>query len=117
MSKHGLLVGMVMMLAACGGGGGSSATGSGSGGGSNGGGGTPPQLPDPASAPAMKTVFASNYLVGAAIPPEFTSGPESTLLIKHMSSVTAENAMKPDTIQPSLAGFPDQPAAQNFAPA
>src|SRR3954470_10647289 len=136
MSKYGMLAGVVMMLAACGGGGGSTGTGGSSAGGGaacGGGGGPPgaggssagggagggsqPQLPDAASAPALKTVFASNYLVGAAIPPEFTSGPDSTLLIKHMSSVTAENAMKPDTIQPSLAGFPNQPAAQNFAPA
>jgi endo-1,4-beta-xylanase len=76
-----------------------------------------PQLPDPASAPSLKTTFAANYLVGAAIPPSFTDGGPATVLIKHMSSLTAENAMKPDTIQPSLAGFPDQAAALNFAPA
>src|SRR5437868_4528223 len=110
MSKHGWLVGLVTMLAACGGGGGS-ATGSG------GGGGGQPQLPDPVSAPAMKTVFAANYLVGAAILPEFTSGPNSTVLTTHMSSITAENAMKPDTIQPSLPGSPGQASALNFSPA
>jgi endo-1,4-beta-xylanase len=102
---------MALLLAACGGGGGGGAAPGGSGGGGT------PQLPDPASAPAMKTVFSSNYLVGAAIPPEFTSGTNATVLIKHMSSLTAENAMKPDTIQPSMDGFPDQPAAMNFAPA
>ena len=109
-----LLAGVVLTLVACGGGGGGSSPSAGGTGGGNGGG---PQLPDPASAPAMKTVFSSNYLVGAAIPPDFTTGPYSTVLIKHMSSLTAENAMKPDTIQPSLAGSPDQPAALNFAPA
>ncbi len=93
-------------------------------GGSGGGSGSPaptpaptPQLPDPASAPALKTTFAPYYLVGAAIPPEFTSNPQAAVLVKHMSSLTAENAMKPDTIQPSLAGTPSQPAAMNFAPA
>jgi endo-1,4-beta-xylanase len=76
-----------------------------------------PTQPDPATAPALKTVFASNYFTGAAIPPDFTTGANATSLIKHMSSITAENAMKPDTIRPSLAGSPDQPAALNFAPA
>lgn len=65
----------------------------------------------------MKTVLGSNYLVGAAIPPDFTTGANGIALIRHMSSLTAENAMKPDTLQPSLDGFPDQPAALNFAPA
>ncbi len=77
----------------------------------------PAQLPDPASAPAMKTAFAANFLVGAAIPPGFTTGREASVLIKHMSSLTAENAMKPDTIQPSIVGTPTEAAALNFAPA
>ncbi len=116
MPKRWFLVVAAMTMAACGGGGDSSGGGQtspGTGGGSS----APPQLPDPSSAPAMKTVFASNYLVGAAIPPDFTTGTSGTVLVKHMSSITAENAMKPDTIQPSLDGFPDQPAALNFAPA
>src|SRR5690349_13985274 len=107
------LAGLVLALAACGGGG----SASGISGNNTGGGGGSSQLPDPATAPALKTVFASNYLVGAAIPPDFTTGPYSTVLIRHMSSLTAENAMKPDTIQPSLAGSPDQPSMQNFGPA
>jgi endo-1,4-beta-xylanase len=109
MKTHAFLAGVALALAACGGGGGESPSGTGGGGGGH--------LPDPATAPALKTVFSSNYLVGAAIPPEFTSGPYSTVLTKHMSSLTAENAMKPDTLQPSLDGFPDQPATLNFAPA
>lgn len=117
MSKHWILAGVVLAMAACGGGSGGTSSGTGGGGGGGGGVTNPPPLPDPAGAPAMKTVFASNYLVGAAIPPEFTTGSSGSTLIRHMSSITAENAMKPDTIQPSLAGFPDQPAAQNFAPA
>lgn len=77
----------------------------------------PSPAPDPASAPALKAVFAGNYLVGAAIPPNFTTGPEAQVLLKHMSSLTAENAMKPDTVQPSLAGSPSEPGPLNFAPA
>ena len=65
----------------------------------------------------MKTVLAANFLVGAAIPPNFTTSRESSVLIKHMSSLTAENAMKADTIQPSITGTPTEPAALNFAPA
>lgn len=79
--------------------------------------GPTPSLPDPATAPALKTVFASDFWVGAAIPPEFTTQAEASVLIKHMNSLTAENAMKPDTVQPSLAGTPSEPAALNFAPA
>jgi endo-1,4-beta-xylanase len=107
-----ILIGAATLIVACGGGGGIGAPPPS---------GPPPpaapQLPNPASAPAMKTVSASNYLVGAAIPPDFTTGANGALLLKHMSSLTAENAMKPDTIQPSLPGSPDQPAALNFVPA
>src|SRR5690242_9638821 len=67
-------------------------------------------LPDPASAPSMKTVFGGNFMVGAAIPPEYTLGSNGALLLKHFNSLTAENAMKPDTLQPSRAGSPDEPA-------
>ncbi|MEO8061421.1 MAG: endo-1,4-beta-xylanase [Pseudomonadota bacterium] len=108
-------------LVACGGGGGG-------GGGSlpppAGGGGGTPQLPSPASAPALKTVIATNFGVanfpiGAAIEVASTGGPDSAILIKHFSSITAENAMKPDTIWPNIPGTaPGQPAAQpNFGPA
>ena len=93
------------------------------GGGGDGGSAAPPPgpppttIPDAATAPAMKTVFASHYLVGAAIPPNFTTGTEASVLLKHMSSLTAENAMKPDTVQPSLAGTPSEAGPLNFAPA
>ena len=41
--------------------------------------------------------------VGAAIAPSsLTDATESALLIKHFSSITAENVMKPDTIWPSV---------------
>lgn len=110
-----LVVALAVLLGACGGGGsgGGSASSSSGGGSQN----PPPQLPDPASAPALKTVYAGNFWVGAAIPPSFTTDMNAAVLVKHMSSLTAENAMKPDTIQPSLPSDPDQPAALNFAPA
>jgi len=106
-------------LAACGGGG--------DGGGSLpppvGGGGTP-QLPSPASAPALKTTLAAkfgmaNFPIGAAIEVASTGGTDAAILQKHFSSITAENAMKPDTIWPNKPGTaPAQPADQpNFGPA
>jgi endo-1,4-beta-xylanase len=113
-------------LAGCGGGSefqGGPGTGSSSSSSSSSSGG--PTLPSPSSAPALKTVLAAKYgmgdfPVGAAIEPSATTtAPESALLLKHFSSVTAENAMKPDTVWPNLAGSaPPLPAASpNFAPA
>src|SRR5688572_2603007 len=89
------------------------------------GGGGPPTLPPPASAPALKTVLAAKYgkvgfPIGAAIEAVFTvaGSPDAALLLKHFSSITAENAMKPQTIWPNLAGSATQPAAApNFAAA
>lgn len=82
------------------------------------GGGGPVTLPPPSSAPALKTVLAAKYgmvdfPIGAAIEPASasTTSSDRTLLLKHFSSVTAENAMKPDTIWPNLAGSATQPAA------
>ncbi len=106
------------LVAACGGGGG------------GGGGGiitNPPpppvnNLPDPATAPSLDATLAAKYGVvdfpiGAAIEVGSTAGAEATLLQKHFSSITAENVMKPATIQPSLPGNPDVAASLNFVPA
>jgi endo-1,4-beta-xylanase len=81
-----------------------------------------PALPDPATAPALKTVIAArygvvDYPVGAAIEPAMTIGADATLLIRHVSSITAENAMKPDTIWPNAPGTQSPAAQVNFAPA
>jgi endo-1,4-beta-xylanase len=114
-----LAVVLTTTLIACGGGG--------DGGGTlpppAGGGGTP-QLPSPASAPALKTTLAAkfgmtNFPIGAAIEVAATGGTDGAILQKHFSSITAENVMKPDTIWPSIPGTaPAQPAAQpNFGPA
>ncbi|MES2931866.1 MAG: endo-1,4-beta-xylanase [Pseudomonadota bacterium] len=54
-------------------------------------------LPDPATAPALKTVFASHFLIGGAITPNTGNDPDQlALLRKHYNSVTAENIMKPE---------------------
>ncbi len=79
-------------------------------------GGNSPQLPNPGSAPALKTVLAARYgvvdfPVGAAIEPaSTTTAPDSTLLIRHFSSITAENAMKPDNLWPNAPGSTTLPA-------
>lgn len=101
-----------ILLSACGGGG------SGSGGAQPppGGSGTP-QLPPPGSAPALKTALAGSFLVGAAIGPASTLDADSDLLLKHFNSITADNALKADTVQPGLPGSPDLPGAMNFGPA
>jgi endo-1,4-beta-xylanase len=88
-----------------------------------GGGGTPtPQLPSPATAPALKTVLAAKYgvvgfPVGAAIEPSSTTNADSALLIKHFSSITAENAMKPDTLWPTQPGTSLPAVSPNFTQA
>jgi endo-1,4-beta-xylanase len=108
------------VLTACGGGGGDDGSSAPPPlGGGNGG----SQLPNPATAPALKTVIASrmsmvNFPIGAAIEPASTAGADAPILQKHFSSITAENVMKPDTIWPNAPGSGTQPAASpNFVPA
>jgi len=81
-----------------------------------------PQLPSPATAPALKTVLAAkfgvvNFPIGAAIEPSSTTNADSVLLIKHFSSITAENAMKPDTLWPSQPGTSLPAVSPNFTQA
>jgi endo-1,4-beta-xylanase len=115
------LLAMAGLLTACGGGGSYSSSSSSSSS-SSGGGGTP-QLPDPATAPPLKTTIAgrfgvANYPVGAAIEPASITNPtESALLIKHFSSITAENVMKPDALWPSFPGTSQPTASPNFSQA
>jgi hypothetical protein len=84
----------------CGGGDGSFPPPSGGGGGGGG-------LPPPSSAPALKTTLAAKYgvvdfPVGAAIEPSSTTNsPDRDILLKHYSSITAENAMKPTPSGPT----------------
>ncbi len=85
-------------------------------------GGPPPsQLPNPSTAPALKTVLAAkfgvvNFPIGAAIEPASTANADTPLLLKHFSSITAENAMKPDALWPSIPGT-SQPGTPTFAQA
>jgi endo-1,4-beta-xylanase len=59
-----------------------------------------------------------NYPVGAAIEPaSITNTTDSALLIKHFSSITAENVMKPDTIWPSAPGTTLPASSPNFTQA
>jgi endo-1,4-beta-xylanase len=87
------------------------------------GGPSAPQLPSPASAPALKTVLAAKYgqvdfPVGAAIEPaSVTNATDSALLIRHFSSITAENVMKPLTIWPSIPGTSQPAASPDFTQA
>lgn len=117
-----VVVAAVALLSACGGGGGYSGSSSSSSSSSSSGGGTP-VLPDPATAPPLKTNIAArfgvaNYPVGAAIEPaSLTNATESALLIKHFSSITAENVMKPDSIWPSVPGTSQPAASPNFTQA
>jgi endo-1,4-beta-xylanase len=110
----------LLALAGCGGGGGSVGSSSSSSSSSSSGG---PQLPPAATAPALKTEMAArfgtaNFPIGAAIEPAATTdASDSAILLKHFSSVTAENAMKPDSIWPSGAApnYTNANVIYNFA--
>lgn len=59
-----------------------------------------PLLPVQTDIPALKDVLAGTFLIGAAIPPSQTSDIHADLLKRHFNSVTAENAMKWESIEP-----------------
>ena len=113
------------LLVACGGGGGDGSLAPPAGGGGGGGGGR--RIADRhrahrRSRPTWPRVTAwSIFPVGAAIetaaPP---ANADRDILLKHFSSITAENAMKPDTIWPNKAGTSGATACPrtqpNFAP-
>lgn len=114
LSRRGLLMGVAgaSALASCGGGGGggggvsspvssgsassSSSTASASG----------PTLPDPATAPALKTYFNGKFLVGmTAEPSEINNAISQPVLKTHANSMTAENCMKPLAIGTSAGVY------------
>jgi len=108
-----------LLLLACGGGSGAPPQGT------SGGGNGPGGLPPPASAPPLKTQLSVrfgvvDFPVGAAIEAGSLVGTDADLLRKHYSSITAENAMKPDTVWPNAPGTSGSSAmpaaAPNFAP-
>ncbi len=109
MSRSVGILGLALLLAACGGGGEGVDPPPLGGGSGNG------QLPDPASAPALRTVLATrmgvvNFPVGAAVELPSAGSFRTPLLLKHFNSITAENAMKPDALWPNAAGSSTLPA-------
>jgi endo-1,4-beta-xylanase len=79
----------------------------------------PPPLPDPATAPALKTVYQNDFRVGAAIAAAQTTNADAPILQKHFSSITAEYQMKADQIAPAetTRNFGPADALANFAQA
>ncbi len=68
--------------------------------------------------PSLKDVFKDDFYIGAAIEPYQLEIPaQRQLLEKHFSSITAENAMKPENIQPieGLFDFKDADKIADFA--
>jgi endo-1,4-beta-xylanase len=56
--------------------------------------------------PSLYETFAGDFLVGAALEPDQLSSEDHvTLLTHHFNSITAENAMKPESIEPSEGSF------------
>lgn len=108
-----ILAAVSMLLAAC------------SGGGGGGGSSTPPpstpppQLPDASTAPALKTVFAPYFRIGAAVMIEeidpATHPDDVALLKKHFSSITVANALKADTVGVAEGQYNFEPAEQIIA--
>ncbi|WP_224753596.1 endo-1,4-beta-xylanase [Paenibacillus terricola] len=55
--------------------------------------------------PSLKDVFKDYFPIGAAIEPNETTGLHADLLKKQVNWLVAENAMKPDAIEPSEGNF------------
>ncbi|MBO2944416.1 endo-1,4-beta-xylanase [Paenibacillus sp. F411] len=61
---------------------------------------------------ALKDVYASQFLIGAAITAEDLEGIRLELLSKHHNTATAENAMKPEALQPQKGTYTFEAADQ-----
>jgi endo-1,4-beta-xylanase len=61
--------------------------------------------PDIEDITPLKDVLADHFPIGAAIDARETAGASAELLTKHFSSITAENHMKPENIQPTEGEF------------
>jgi len=59
---------------------------------------------------SVAEVYKDYFLIGAAVEPHQLSGEHAELLTKHFNSVTAENVMKPISLQPSEGNFTFQAA-------
>jgi len=55
--------------------------------------------------PSLKDVYKNDFLIGTAIAADDLEGVRFELLKKHFNVVTAENAMKPDGLQPTEGDF------------
>lgn len=62
-------------------------------------------LPIEEDIPSLKDVLADHFPIGVAIDSRETVGAPAELLTKHFNSITAENHMKPETIQPAEGEF------------
>ncbi|OAS23580.1 endo-1,4-beta-xylanase [Paenibacillus oryzisoli] len=70
--------------------------------------------------PSLKDVFAADFPIGVALPPDYLNGDvHSDLIKKHFNSITAENSMKPSYLQPTEGVFTFDTADKyvNFAQA
>ncbi|WP_051393051.1 endo-1,4-beta-xylanase [Glycomyces arizonensis] len=64
---------------------------------------TPPGIEE--DIPSLKDVLADDFTIGAAIDSRDIVGASGDLLSKHFNSITAENHMKPEAIQPTEGEF------------
>ncbi len=64
-----------------------------------------PLLPIQTDIPSVKDALADAFPIGAAIPASQTADIHADLLKKHFSSITAENAMKWEAIEPQEGQF------------
>ena len=92
-----LLGGLALpVLSACGGGGGGGAAPS----------PAPAPAPTPADIPALKTHFAAHFKIGmAADPASYKNAVAQPVILKHASSITAENCFKPASLAPSPGAY------------
>ncbi|MBU9723555.1 MULTISPECIES: endo-1,4-beta-xylanase [Bacillaceae] len=63
------------------------------------------ELPHALEVPAMDERFEESFSIGAAIEPFQLDGESGQILDYHYNSVVAENAMKPESLQPSEGQF------------
>lgn len=50
-------------------------------------------------------LYENDFLIGTAVEPYQLSGEHARLLLKHFNSITAENVMKPQSLQPEEGSF------------
>ncbi|MCI3922876.1 endo-1,4-beta-xylanase [Paenibacillus sp. TRM 82003] len=68
----------------------------------------PLETPEPSvqeDIPSLAEAYADDFPIGAAVEPSHTSGLKAELLKKHVNLLVAENAMKPDAMQPTEGKF------------